>query len=437
MRLSAGRPVALLVALLGLSALAPAFAGEPTSTARTVPDMGTDFLISGRAAREGDWNPALAWNRTDRQYLVVWTDEREAERGGDIYGRRVSSSETVIGLDFRISGDGAVAHDRNPAVAWNETADEYLVVWQDERDLATRGADIYGRRISAAGVPIGADFRISAASGQELYPAVAWNRTENQYLVVWQDGRRAATRGDDIYGQRVSAGGGLQGSNFRVCGINAGKDDVAPALAWNRTANEYLVVWDDGRSIPDRWSDIYGRRLSGTGTPLGGDFRISGTAALGDEGFPAVVWNLAANEYLVVWSDDRKFAERSSDIYGRRVAASGARLGHDFRISGQHATEAESFPAVAWSQRSNEYLVVWQDGRNFAQRSLDIYGRQVAASGARVESEFRISGSGAVALDRYPAVAWNHSGNRYLVVREDARKLSERGVDVYGRRVDG
>jgi len=138
-----------------------------------------------------------------------------------------------------------------------------------------------------------------------------------------------------------------------------------------------------------------------------------------------------------VWSDDRKRNTRGSDIYARRVAASGARAGKEFRISGLLAIGTEAMPEVAWSQRSNECLVVRQDTRNFGDRNNDIYGRQVAASGARLGKDFRISGPAAVALDRCPALAWNHVADSCLVVREGARNLGSRGVDICGRRVEG
>ena len=75
-------------------------------------------------------------------------------------------------------------------------------------------------------------------------------------------------------------------------------------------------------------------------------------------------------QYLVVWVDDRKSATPSFDIYGQRVSASGSRLGPDFRVSGRNATSDERDPAVAYNPDAGEYLVVWGDGRNGTQ---DIY----------------------------------------------------------------
>jgi hypothetical protein len=56
-----------------------------------------------------------------------------------------------LGPDFRVGGPYATADDGDAAVAWNGSADEYLVVWWDERNEGTSGSDIYGRRVGAGG----------------------------------------------------------------------------------------------------------------------------------------------------------------------------------------------------------------------------------------------------------------------------------------------
>jgi len=143
------------------------------------------------------------------------------------------------------------------------------------------------------------------------------------------------------------------------------------------TAGEYLVVWADLRISPTRGWDIYGRRVGADGARIGGDFRIGGGRTLSDDESPAVAWNETADEYLVVWTDERNGSTWASDIYGRRVGPDGAVIGGDFGISGPNALSYEDEPAVAWNQTANQYLVVWQDGRNLSTRLYDIYGRRV------------------------------------------------------------
>jgi len=92
---------------------------------------------------------------------------------------------------------------------------------------------------------------------------VAYNSTSNQYLVVWKDWRNDATRGDDIYGRRVKASGKLAGGDFRISGPAATSNELGPVVAYNPTSNQYLVAWYDWRSGATRGSDIYGRRIAG------------------------------------------------------------------------------------------------------------------------------------------------------------------------------
>ena len=127
--------------------------------------------------------------------------------GQDIYGQRLGGYGGLIGVNFRISGTSATSDEVWAAVAWIETANRYLVTWQDYRNLGgARLADIYGQRLGAYGGAIDLNFRISGADAtfDDWYPGVSCSAAENQCLVAWQDHRSEGSRGWDIYGQRVS-----------------------------------------------------------------------------------------------------------------------------------------------------------------------------------------------------------------------------------------
>jgi len=102
----------------------------------------------------------------------------------------------------------------------------------------------------------GPNFKFSGKTVDHGSSAVAYNSTDNEYLVVWQDNRRRATRKWDIYGQRVTSDGQRLGSNFRIIGKRATLCCAwHPAMTYSPTENEYLVVWDDGH--------VYGQRVTG------------------------------------------------------------------------------------------------------------------------------------------------------------------------------
>jgi len=415
--------------------------GGPFASRMPAP-LGNDFRIGGPGATGEDSAPTAAWSRTTGRYLVVWQDGRDAPtRGFDVYGRRIGGDGALVGNDFRISGADGTGDELRPAVAWNGATGQFLVVWQDQRDSSGHHGDIYGRRVSAAGAVVGADFRISGPEASGERAVVVWNGTANEYLVVWMDDRDDATRGCDVYGRRVSAAGSVVGVEFRVSSGGAVGDEVLPAVAWNGTDNQYLVVWMDSRREATRGWDIYGRRLRADGGALGRDFRVTGRGATEDDAWPTVAWNGSNNQYLVVWGDSRNASSRGSDIYGRRVSGVGAAVGSDLLISGPGATANDESPVVVWNGTTDEYLVVWMDGRDDAHRGpdrgCDIYGRRVATTGAASGEEFRISGAGALTDDVWPAVAWDGIANRYLVVWSECRDYLTRNWDVWGRQVTG
>lgn len=74
--------------------------------------------------------------------------------------------------------------------------------------------------------------------------------------------------------------------------------------------------------------------------------------------------------------------------------------------------DADIYPAIAFDQTSGRYLVVWASLRNAGSSSdgFDLYGRFLSRAGAPVGDEFRISDSNAVARSSLPAVVGGEGG---------------------------
>jgi hypothetical protein len=135
----------------------------------------TNFLIA--APMFGGKATAASVNG---DYFVVWPDGRE------IWGTLVRSKTSTANPPIRISNSKA-----SPTPTWgladfpeitaNKT--EYFVVWEDRRNAGTTGADIYGMKISADGLPIGGEFPVSAGPENEGTPLVASNGED--YLLAF------------------------------------------------------------------------------------------------------------------------------------------------------------------------------------------------------------------------------------------------------------
>ncbi len=149
------------------------------------------------------------------------------------------------------------------------------------------------------------DFRISdmGPDGDGDYdaydPAVAYNTKNNEYLVVWwgDDNTAPFVEGEsEIFGQRINAATGAEvGSDFRISDMgpdgNTFYDAFSPAVAYNSTNNEYLVVWegeDNTGLLVEQESEIFGQRINAaTGAEVGSDFRISDMGGTGNINFDA------------------------------------------------------------------------------------------------------------------------------------------------------
>ncbi|MFQ6058523.1 MAG: hypothetical protein ACE5MB_06575, partial [Anaerolineae bacterium] len=382
--------------------------------------IGPNFPISTAEGWQGP--PAMAYNSLADEYLVVWEDRRAGNP--DIYGQRVSGSGALIGDNFPICTEGS--WQMTPAVAYSSLADEYLVVWSDWR---TSGPDIYGQRISSSGALLGDAFPISRAANEQRSPAVAYNNLADEYLVVWQDHRSFSAADfeiyqapSEVYGQRVSSSGALLGGDFVLSAAPGWLG--TPVIAYGRSANGYLVAWASGEGI-------MGQRVASNGELQGDNFAIA-VAAQGSQWSPSLAYNGTDDEYLAVWKDYRNNQNNVSnaDIYGQRVSSEGALLGSEFLIT---PAGDQGHPAVAYNALANEYLVVWTEGRNAGTAGLDIYGQRVSRDGSLIDSDFAISTAGAD--QRIPAVAYNGAANQYLVTWQDFRNEALSGRDLYGQRV--
>jgi hypothetical protein len=138
---------------------------------------------------------------------------------------------------------------------------------------------------------------------------LAYNGTD--YLVLWQ---APGTAVRDIYGARVSRQGVVLDPNGFVVSAAPNVQDQPAAAA---DGDGFLVVWSDWRNA-DR--DIYGARVTGTGTVLD-TAGIEICSAPGAQNCPTVEYD--GTNFLVVWQDERSGGR---DIYGARLTTDGSIL---------------------------------------------------------------------------------------------------------------
>jgi len=375
--------------------------GTPTPTPSGRPGNPVEIAVCVEGYDQ--LRPAVAYNPTRQEYLVVYQWGRV---NSDIHAQRVSRNGALQGQRVVVAGTGE--RDRAPQVACNTRNNEYLVVWHggDGEEVANSRNYIYGQRLSGAGGLLGSTIPICTSTRWNISSTVAYNSVNNEYLVVWQDGIV------NINGQRISASGSPIGSSFVICGANRQQNDAS--VAYNPHANEYLVVFDDHRNNMNY--DIYGKRVSGAGSVNSQDIAIC--TLTGDQLYPDVGYCPATNGYLVAWPDLRT-GSLYPDLYYNMVSEMGL-VGSVTPLS--MAQWGQLDPDVAYDPAANQYLVVWTNNRPW-----EVYGQRLSPQGALAGAELHFTTN--PSKQHQPAIAIDPSSGAYLVAWEDYR--SERDFDIY------
>ncbi len=431
----------LFILVLLLAWLVPVEAAAPTP-AFLLPQgeiWPNDFLISDPSCADCDANGvSVAYNNQADQYLVVWSFS-QPPNNQQIWGRIVEASNaTLFGDPFQISI--TQGYHFTPVAAYNYQANEYLVVWQGQASVDPLDTDIFGRRVSATGTPLGTEaVRYSYSDpGNAGGPGIAYNTQDNRYLITWISDVEllSSTRGVNqpvmaggsppngllssikIYGQLVSADGTPSGSSQI---ITTGSWEAYDSVTYNSQANEYLVTWVTLTGLAGE--DVYGQRLAADGSLVGPTaFQISFITQSPHHTYtPQAVYNVQEDEYLVAWTGE---AGSSMEISAQLVDAQGNRLGDNFQVSdmaaGGNPSPEVGFSEVAYDTQENQYLVVWNGVRDPNDTS-EIYGQLLSADGTPVgEDDFRLSDMGPEgSLDYsagWPGLAYSDLSGSYLAV---------------------
>jgi hypothetical protein len=345
----------------------------------------------------------------------------------------VALADVAPGTDFQVSNVG-VAGDTspgafNPDVAYNSTANQYLIVWYGDGDF-TFDYEIYGQLVDANGNEVGGDFQISNVdppgnlSRIALDPAVTYNSTTNQFLVIWYGDGLATDNEYEVWGQLVSATGTEVGSDFRIS--NMGPDNSTsrtalrdPEVTYNAQANEYLAVWA-GNSMPafDEY-EIWGQRISAAGAEIPGNAETQCVDSIDDDGDGFI------NDGCAAVAGAETVCHDSIDNDTDGAVNDGCPVNTDDRISntgndGDPSRDADN-PVVAYNSQSGQYMVAWYGNPTGAQGEYEIYGQVLSQVGAEVGGDFRISNVGPDNNGLYepgvdpPAIAYNSVDNQFLV----------------------
>lgn len=333
-------------------------------------------------------------------------------------GRAVAAPpDPVVGHTIDVAAAGN--SQRDAAVAFN--GDVYLVVWE-EWFADGRPTAVFGVRVSNGGAVIGTPFRISAPDefDARLDPAVASDG--HDFMVVYRHDREQ-TYGD-LDAAIVGGDGSLVRDEWAFRWVD--NDQFDPVVAWN--GHRYLVVWEDGPDPTD--PDVFGARAFADGRSFDGcsfekcvepEIDDPGIAIRSTEGQEPIstqrrpAVTATPGTFHITWQDDEASGE--FDIRSNRL-----RNGRVLDASPGDVTSAageQIDPAMA--ANGHAVLTAWTDGRSDG--TADIVAR-LGASEVVVAA-----GPG----DQYGATVTTR-GDGFLLAWTDTRSGN---ADVYAGRVNG
>jgi len=374
---------------------------------------------------------------------------------------------------FEISA--AMKNQGYAQVAYNTNADEYLVVWEDNRNSDT---DIYGQFVQSNGTLKGKNFPICTVSGDQYWPRLDFDPINNRFLIVFEDWRN--TSNGDIRGVFVNSDGTFYNAptsdaadhTFLICSNSA--DIYTCSVAFNFISMRYLVVWGDFRNDPQKTSytgeDVYGQLVGADGTllspPSPADPAVNfPIAAEPDypESVADVTYSGMTNEFFVVYGTNGWVYGQRVNCDGELINAHGETVGKSSGDTGiQISQEFNNGPDCMQSrvQANNEGImyvtkssgswceveVVWK-GRGTDKPDNDVYGQKIGfveQSGKYVAKYINIDGVVTDNVSNHPIsiqndwvgvtdIAYSSHNNEFLVAWGDPRTGGYAKADLYSQ----
>jgi hypothetical protein len=319
--------------------------------------LGGEFRVN---ASSGSYETVPVAAAAGGGFMAAWSGSGYSGTAIDV--RRYDSAGNPTGAPFHLN-TYITGFQSSPEIAADRDGN-FVVVWSSP-DQDGHQDGIFGRRLSAAGVPIGDEFSVNTyTSGSQGRPRVAMD-ADGDFVVVWQSYGQDGS-GFGVFGQRFSAAGVRQGGEFRVNTATQGWQRY-PSLASDGAGN-FVVAWDHpvGYTV-----GVYARRYAASGAPLAGEFMVTGAGTL-PQASSAVGQDRAGN-FVVTWSK-YSLAADGRDIRGRLFDRSGVALGAEFPVN-TFTTDTQAFSSVALGSHG-DIVVAWESWSQDAPNSGGIYARR-------------------------------------------------------------
>jgi hypothetical protein len=244
-----------------------------------------------------------------------------------------------------------------------------MVTWWNQSPAGS-ASNVSALRFAAGGPAQGSVIIVTSdATEPRVSPDIAYNQARNEYIIAYQRGQMGPS---DIYGVRLKGDGSiLGGGDFSIAGWP--DSESSPRIAASKVSNTWAVTWQSEVEVGN--SNVYARLLwvDGTGTVQTGGVVNPGNSSF-NESYPDISVHPDSTNYLVTWEFQYTLLAGQYGIDAQVFNADGT-LGKFFQPRALFIGETTDCfnPAVAGGVE--DWMVVWQHGRDGSPTYDDIHGR--------------------------------------------------------------
>ncbi len=245
--------------------------------------------------------------------LLLWYDQRPGGEG--YYVQRLDlAGKPLWAIDgVQVSGYAWTPADRTPIVS--DGAGGAIVCWHE---VATDN-DVKAQRVGADGSLLWGPggLGVCTAVTDQTWPSLVTDGAGGA-IVVWEDVRDSATTGKDLYAQRLNAAGVAQWTAQGVPFSTSAGYEAEPRLAPDG-ASGVVATWREDRNAGATQLDVFAQRLDASGARLWGVAGSPVSATVDQQNFPALSAD-GLGGWIVAWLDSRG----GGTVYAQRLNAAGA-----------------------------------------------------------------------------------------------------------------
>ena len=369
---------------------------------------GVNFKINDDIGENLQYNFSLNLMNSGN-FIVVWVDDRDNQRGENIYAQRFLADGIPVGTNFMVNDTLVDNIRKHPTIAIDDTG-QFVITWVENRNALDR---IFGRGYLSDGKSTGNNFKIS---GDESYSnhrgPLIWTDLNNNYICVYRVGASA------WYAQKLDLYGNISGEPQRIS-FNSGINQyLNPSIAISQNGH-VIATWSDERNID---KDIFGQICLLDGTLIGENFKVNGDVGSGDQMQSSIAVDESGN-YIITWIDYRN---THTNIYAQQFLSDGTALGNNFLINDEDNKAFYQTNSAIVADAEGNFIIL---SHTFGDYINGLYIQRFQNNGKKTGGPILVNDSPDAAAQN-ASIDMNSTGS-FILVWEDRRNENN---DVYIQR---